>query len=92
MTFYQWAMTKRITSTPRGDFLLSMLGDDGARRVENTNTAWEQHLHGLEATEGERVAFRSLWVSYCNQCGDPGQQERVIAARSQMFFEMAVMK
>lgn len=92
MTFYQWALTKRITNTPRGDFLQDMRWDEYAKLVENTKEAWESSLASRGEDERARVAFRSLWVSYCNQCGDPEQQEKVIAARTQMFFEMAVLK
>lgn len=64
MTFYEWAMTRRITNTPRGDFLADMRWDPYAKLVENTKEAWERCLTHRSATEQERIAFRSLWGSY----------------------------
>lgn len=91
MTFYQWAMTRKITNTPRGDFLKDMREDKHASTVANTKEAWEDNLLRWGACAGARVAFRSLWVSYCNQCGDPEQQTGATAPlRTGLLFEMAV--
>lgn len=89
MTFYEWAMTKRITNTPRGDFLQDMRSDESAAKVANSREDWEAHLRAYNACDSARVAFRSLWVSYCNRCGDPQENEAIIEQRTKSFFEMA---
>lgn len=89
MTFYEWAMKRRITNTPRGDFLTDLRSDERAPTVANTKEAWESNLRGWGACEGARFAFRSLWGSYCAQYGDPQKTEAIREQRANLFFEIA---
>lgn len=69
MTFYEWSLTKKITNTPRGDFLEDMRSDESAAQVPNTREGWEWHLQVCRACDGAKMAFRSLWGSYQRAVG-----------------------
>lgn len=62
MTFYEWAMKRRIRDSIAGDFLQDMRSDECAPSVANTFDAWDLHLS--RACEPAREAFFDLWAAY----------------------------
>jgi hypothetical protein len=64
MTFYEWAMTRKVRNTPRGDFLTDMQADGEAPTIPNTRQAWVAHLEAARACDGAMKAFKSAWREY----------------------------
>jgi hypothetical protein len=64
MAFYEWAIARKTTNTPRGDFLADMRSDKVADSIVNTKKAWIAHLEASGACDGAIKAFKSIWREY----------------------------
>lgn len=67
MTFKEWLAMKRITDTPRGDFISDVLCDENFPDF-NFRDANEQYLLKQRACQEAIKEFRKLWREYERSC------------------------
>jgi hypothetical protein len=63
MTFHEYIQTRRITDTPRGDFIADAKGDSKLIEAKSWDQLWT-HLYTRGACPEAIKAARSVWRGY----------------------------